>query len=189
MLIVEQRQNKRDDYLVALYELSGGSTTQWATHRQIAEESGIPEAEVMDVGQAVSDQRHAEFMTSGGIAGGHVAITAVGTRRAEQIITERQRSGAPRYTTVVLLTDPELVRSLEPLVAMIRNDLETKEVASEVRPDLQADLESAEHQLRANNPNRGVIRESLIRIRDNWPAVVAGSIGVVANIIGILHGL
>ena len=188
MSIVEQRQQRRDDYLVALYDLSEGNALQWPTHQEIAAVSGIPETEIMNVGQNVSGDNWAKFMTMGGLTG-HVAITPAGIRRAERVITEREAAGAPRFSSTVALTDMQLVRSLEPLLATIRTDLETKDVDPAVKPDLQADLESAERQARANRPNRGVIRAALDRIKDNWPAVVAGSIGVAANIVAIIHGL
>jgi hypothetical protein len=186
--IVEERQNRRDDYLVALYGLSDGSTTQWATHVQIAEESGIPLTEIMDVGQSVSDQDHAKFMTMGGVQGS-VAITPSGVRRAEQIITDRERSGAPRISGWAVLSDQELLMKLEPLVAAVREELDkADEIDPDTRADLVSDLQSATDQLRATRPNRGVIKAALGRINDYVPTIAALT-GTGAAVTDILHGL
>jgi hypothetical protein len=86
MATIEEQQQWRDDYLVALYEISGrGNLLTWGTHQQIAEASGIPLDEIMNVGQLLSAQGVVKFMTMAGLAGS-VAITAPGVLRAEKII-------------------------------------------------------------------------------------------------------
>ena len=117
-------QNRWDDYLVALFGLSDGRMTQWATHVPIAQESGIPLAEIMGVGLSVRDQNYAKFMTLGSVAG-HVAITAAGTRRAEQIITERERSVAAPISGSVVLSAQDLQKMLEQVVVAFQRELDT----------------------------------------------------------------
>lgn len=185
---VERRRALRDDYIVAVYELSQGDPLNWVSHVSIAEESGMPTADVMTVGQQVAGDHLVEFKTMGGIQG-LVAITPMGTRRAEQIILDRDGAGEPRYTSVVILSDAELVRALEPLVGQIRQALDAAtEVDPQVRADLGSDLALAEAQLRANEPNRGVIRASLDRIKKYSPTIV-GLAALGANIVAIIHGL
>ena len=94
-------------------------------------------------------------------------------------------------SAIAMLSDAELLRRLEPLMGEIRRQLEEAEVDPEMKADLVSDLESVEAQQHATRPNRNVIHASLDRIKDNWPVVVgvAGGIGVVANIVAIVHGL
>ncbi len=94
-------------------------------------------------------------------------------------------------SAIAMLSDAELLRRLEPLMGDIRRQLEEANVDPEMKADLVSDLESVEAQQHATRPNRNVIRASLDRIKDNWPLVVgvAGGIGVVANIVAIVHGL
>ena len=90
----------------------------------------------------------------------------------------------------VRLTDVELIRLLEPLLGQIRQELDAApDVDPELKADIVSDLDSAAAQGHATTPNRGVIRASLDRIKNNWPVIVVGGIGVVANIIEIIHGL
>jgi hypothetical protein len=86
---VAARQRRRDDYLVALYELADGVAGNRATPAQIAERAAIEGNDVFDIGQTVSRQGFAKFETLGGLFG-HVSITALGIARAEEIINERE---------------------------------------------------------------------------------------------------
>ena len=47
MASTEERTARKDDYLVALYELSDGDTMKSPTHRAIAQRSGIPEGDIL----------------------------------------------------------------------------------------------------------------------------------------------
>jgi hypothetical protein len=89
MASIEERTARKDDYLVALYELSDGNTTSSATHRAIAERAGIPPDDIFSVGYVVTDQGLARWRTLSGLDGG-VSITIAGVERAEQIIKERK---------------------------------------------------------------------------------------------------
>jgi hypothetical protein len=92
MATIEERRAWRDDYMVALYELSDGSQMTWPTHREIAQRSGIPEDEIFNIGQFLSDSGLAELRTFGGLDGA-VSITTPGIARAEQVIGERGQLG------------------------------------------------------------------------------------------------
>lgn len=180
---VDRNQAQRDEYLIALYELSDGIPTQWATHRQIAERSGLSEEEVMSVGQAVTAQRHAEFVTMGALDGS-VAITASGVRKAEQLIKARE----PRSTGVIL-TDAELLQKLEPVLAIIRFEIENDtSLDPDTRSNLRADLESVEIQTKAAKPNRRVIKAAFDGIRAALPAAALLT-SLALNIETIIHGL
>ena len=161
-----------DDYIVALYELSGGGDPlNWANHQQIAQTAGIPEGDVMTVGQQVQGDLLVEFKTMGGILG-QVAITAAGTAAAEQIILDAERAGAPRFASLVILTDVELRRKLEPLLGQLREAIENApDLDPDVKSDLKTDVESADLQTRtATHPNRGVIKAALSRRPQHAPA-------------------
>jgi len=86
---VADRQRRRDDYLVALYELTDGIAGNRATHAQIGERAGIEGNDIFEIGQTVSHQGFAKFETLGGLFG-HVSITAPGIGRAEEIISEHE---------------------------------------------------------------------------------------------------
>ena len=190
MATIEERQRWRDDYLVALYDLSEGNTLSWATHAEIAEQAGIPGDEMFNVGQFLSAQGLAEFMTAAGPAG-NVAITAGGIQRAEDIIQARERSGAPRITGLIVFTDQELLQRLEPLLATIRKTLDESEEQfdPETRIDLTSDLNSIDIQLKASHPNRGGVRAALARIKASWSNILLGTSTVIPAIDIILRRL
>jgi len=118
---VQRRQAQRDDYLVAVYELSGGNPLSWPSDRDIAVRAGIPEADIMSIAMNAESDRLVEFKTAGGL----VSITPAGTRRAEALILEREGAGQPKYASVVLLTDEQLLRTLEPLLGKLRAALDS----------------------------------------------------------------
>ena len=62
MTTVEERQQQRDDYLVALYDLSNGDTGQWPTHGAIAERAGIPQDQIMALSQFMHNRPERSFM-------------------------------------------------------------------------------------------------------------------------------
>jgi hypothetical protein len=185
---IERRQQERDDYLVTLYELSGGDLFNWPTHRAIAQASGIQEDRVFEVGQLVSGRGFSKFQTMGGLDG-MVSITAGGVDRAESLITSRREKGLPAASSYVVLSDAELLPKLETLVRLIRDEFESDtSIDAELRPDIEADIQSTNDQLRANRPNRDVIKASLGRIQKIWPRVVELAV-VGSSITNILHSL
>jgi hypothetical protein len=191
MATVEQRQKERDDFLVALYELADGDTSQWPTAGSIAEMGHIPSDRIVAIARAVVSAGWSELVTVGnsGPASTHYRLTRPGIQHAEEIITQRERSGEPQYSGIVVLTDTELHRKLEPIVATLRLEIENDQhIEPETRADLLADLDSAHDQLRASHPNRGVIRASLDRIKRSWPAI-AGIASLAADVLAIIHGL
>ena len=84
---VERRQAERDDYVVAVYELSKGNPLNWPNHQKIAETAGIPEADIVNVGMIAQGEGLIEFKTAGGPLG-LVSITPRGIRRAEALILD-----------------------------------------------------------------------------------------------------
>jgi len=180
---IEERQRQRDDYLVALYNLSKGKTLQWATHRQIAEASGIPEGDIFDVGQLLMEQRLCEFKTMAGLDGS-VAITARGIQQAERLIRERESAG-------LVLTDQQLLQRLEPLLSVVRTTLDENgdQIDPDLRADLRSDMESAASQTVATHPNRGVIAAALGRLKENWLKITLGVATIAPDVDLILHGL
>jgi len=188
MATVEDKQHQRDDYLVALYDLSDGDLMRWTTHREIAAASGIPDGEIFAIGQYIVERGSCNFETMGGLDG-HVSITSVGVDRAETVIRDRASRGAPHILGLLVLTDAELLPKLEVAVAAIRRELELDTTLDlSTRSNVEADLESATNQLRAAEPNRGVIKAALDRIRSAWPHVV--EVAIVSGVIfEVLRGL
>jgi hypothetical protein len=151
----------------------------------------IPSDRIVAIARAVVSAGWSELVTVGnsGPASTHYRLTRPGIQHAEEIITQRERSGEPQYSGIVVLTDTELHRKLEPIVATLRLEIENDQhIEPETRADLLADLDSAHDQLRASHPNRGVIRASLDRIKRSWPAI-AGIASLAADVLAIIHGL
>ncbi len=87
------------------------------------------------------------------------------------------------------LTDQVIREHLEPVLATLRGQLEDDDTLEpEDKANIQADLDSAEFQLRAAAPNRAVIGAALERIKKTWP-LVAQLTTVAAAIVVIIHGL
>jgi hypothetical protein len=185
---MRQRQAWRDDYLVALYDLSGGSLMEWPRLREIAERAGIPLDEVDPIGELASSESFAEFKTTGGVDG-LIAITSYGIRRAEEIVEERERAGRPVISGLLVFSDQELRQELEKLVATLRTMLDDAELEPDIKADATSDLESATDQLRAATPNRGVIRASLERIRNKVGGVTLYTATVIPAVDVVLHRL
>jgi len=189
MVSVEDRQRKRDDYLVALYDLADGSTTQWPTHREIAEQAGLTEDEAFPVGQSVCDQGFAEFKTMGGLDG-HVAVTSLGVNQAEHVITKRESRNEPRILGLALFTDLELRRELEPLLSQLEQALDSAtNVDQELMADVRADIDATSQALRASHPNRGVIRATLSRLKSNWSTLAVNAAIIIPAVDIILRRL
>ncbi len=177
---IEERQRRRDDYLVALYDLSnGGEPLTWATHAQIAEQAKIPEGDVMGIGQFLQEERLVEFKTMAAMQGS-VAITARGVRRAEDLIRQREQMG--------WLTNEQLIRALEPLLPQIQAAIATIKDDPELRAELQADLDGVERQTKVRRPNRGVIASAMGRI-NSVMVTLSAYVGLGLEIAQLVHGM
>jgi hypothetical protein len=174
--------------MVALYQLSEGDLMNWSTHRTIAQRAGIQEDEIFSVGQYNVEQRYCKFETMGGIDG-HVSISHSGIQYAEQLIDDRRRRGLPDILSIVMFTDRELRQELEKLVSSLRRQIEEVDLDPDSRADIESDLESANDQVRAAHPNRGVIRSALERIRTNAVPVALFAATVIPAIDVVLHRL
>ncbi len=185
---IEERQQWRTDFLVALYELSDGNVSNWPTFGEIAELAGTPASDVEGILEFLSNERLCKVETTGGPAA-LVSITSYGIRQAEEIITQRERSGEPRLSHLVVYTDQELLRVLEPLVVDILSAAGSAGLDPDARADVESDVQSATDQLHAARPNRGVIRAALDRIKANMGSAIAAGSGLISSIDIILHRL
>lgn len=186
---VERLEQQRDDYLVALYELSDGDVTKWPTHLDIAQRIELSVDESMRIGMQLSQQHLCEYKTMAG-PHGSVAITPLGVRRAEDIIRRRESAGEALYSTLAILSDAELRQILEPLLTQLRQSIDqSSDVDPDVRADAAADLDSMQDQLRATRPNRGVVRAALERIKANWVSLVLGAATLGSAITDIVRRL
>ena len=96
---IDDRQRQRDEYLIALYELSeGGQLLKWATHAQIAERSNIPDSDVMSVGQFLVGEKFVEFKTMAGMAGS-VAITTRGVGEPRNLFVSGKIYGGSQMSS------------------------------------------------------------------------------------------
>jgi hypothetical protein len=182
---VQERREKRKDYLVALYELSEGNPMAWQSEHDIAAYAHLSANEALSIGQTHVSDNLIEYKTMGPT----VSITAAGIARAEQIILEREGGGQPRISSAVLLTDQQVREALEPLLERLRRGLDDDaDLPPETRADVQSDIDSANDQLRATHPNRGIVRSALERVKSLWPWVV-GVAEVFTAVEEILHGL
>jgi hypothetical protein len=185
---IEERKVWRDNYLIAFYELTSGDGGNWVTHRDVATKAGIPENEVFAIGRFQREQGYLQTKSNGTVDA-LVSITAAGVLEAEYLIEKREETGEPLYVGHVALNDADLIRRLEPLLAQIREALERDtELDPDTRSDVQSDLASVEVQTKARHPNRGVIRESLNRMKEIWPHLRDNAI-FAAAIVGIIRGI
>ena len=53
----EQRERYRDDFLVALYDLSGGDITQWRTNSQVGETARHSRGQIMTITRFLEELR------------------------------------------------------------------------------------------------------------------------------------
>ena len=87
------------------------------------------------------------------------------------------------------LSDFEIHLRLEVAIGELRSRLDTDvDLPDDIRSDVQADIDAAATQLRAEHPNAGVIRGAFNRLRLIWPqfATVAQT---SAALFALMHGL
>ena len=178
MVDTGKREQERNDYLLALYELADGRTTNWTTHRAIGDSARISGNDVIQVGQHLPQEKLCKFETIAGLDG-NVSITPAGIARAERL----DRIPTPR------LSDQELLRRVEAVVLVLREEVAKEPSLSEDdRLNIETDLQSVQDQLRAPTPNRDIIKGAFARIQKLWPTVVSVTT-VAANVIAIIHGV
>jgi len=102
MVEAGKREQKRNDYLLALYELADGRVTQWTTHRAIGDSARISGADVFQVGQHLAQEKLCKFETIA-VLDGNVSITPAAIARAERLyrITTRRLSDQELLRCVV----------------------------------------------------------------------------------------
>ena len=155
------RQKQRDDYLVALYQLSEGNLGLSATNAEVAGAANIPLDQVVQTSVMLGQEGLINSSMAGGL-GNIVMLTHRGITRAEELQSPRGQQ----------LSEMEVRVHLEVVVGELRKALTADTtLAPEARADVEADLEAASSQLRANEPNREVISGALRRIWAKWPAV------------------
>ena len=92
---IEERQGKRDAYLVAFYGLVKDKSMRWASHHDIAVKADLSDSEAMAIGSLLAERHFVEFRTIGGAAGS-VELTSRGVDEAERIIQQRLKQ-KPAY--------------------------------------------------------------------------------------------
>ena len=88
---VSERQRRRDEYLVAFYELTKDQQLRWATHHDIGEKAGLSDNEAMSIGSLLAERHLVEFQTMGGPAGS-VELTSRGVDEAERIVQQLSKT-------------------------------------------------------------------------------------------------
>jgi hypothetical protein len=176
MASIEEKQQWRLDYLLALYALTEGGVSLAGTHRGVLEQSGIPEAELLGVAKWLEDHGFIIIRTFGGLDA-NVDLTPQGVDEAERLLS----AGAATPVAAGVLPDQELRASIEVVVREVRNALEEVSLEPEDEADVIADLDTLNAQLRAARPNREVIRAALRR--------AYGVLTVAAVTGGVLQGI
>ena len=150
---VEERQHKRDNYLVAFFELTKDQQLRWATHHEIAEKAGLSDSEAMSIGSLLSERNLVIFRTMGGSAGS-LELTGWGVDEAERIIRQRTKpqsqSGANTHESSVE-ADRSWVEMYRPMIRLAYDafcresswpDLDTLQRAVD-RSDIDIDVREA----------------------------------------------
>ena len=84
---IKEREEERDRYLAAFYDLTVDQPLRWATHRQIAEVARIPEERIMAISMQLQADGLVQLRTMGGVDGS-VELTSQGVRVAEAAIKD-----------------------------------------------------------------------------------------------------
>jgi hypothetical protein len=108
-----------------------------------------------------------------------VVLTARGLDAAESLLERRGPA----------LSDMDIHIHLEVAVGELlrRLDADT-ELPEDIRSDVQADIDAAATQLRAEHPNPGVIRGAFSRLGRIWPQF-AILVQTSAALLALIHGL
>jgi hypothetical protein len=158
MPTLAEKRKWRQAALLALYELTDGSTSGSATQQEIAARSGVPEDQIIPTVEYLESELQAKITTFGGMEA-HVDITRYGIRDAEREMDD----GAALPSVVAVFTDVELRQHLEPVLASIESAVDNALLDDDDEVDIRADVQSATDQLRAARPNRGVVKAALSR--------------------------
>lgn len=111
-------------------------------------------------------------------------------RIRHNIVDPEDRQPPSDAATFVAMSDAELLVALEPLLHRLRKSIDEAEGADpDEQADAQADLESANDQLRAARPNRGVIRAALERLRAKWLTFAIDAAILIPAVTDILRRL
>lgn len=165
MVDAVERQRWRDEFLVALYQEVNGHLAETSTPREIGERAGIPLDERVHVAVALAGS-DLVTMTMGGLEA-MVMLTSGGIRQAERL----QTSGAAP------LSGDVFIQNLEVVIGELRVVVDADDTLTpEIRSDVLADLESANMQLRANEPNREVVRSALRRAISRLPKILSSTL-------------
>jgi hypothetical protein len=176
MATLAEKRTWRQDALLALYDLTDGSTMSSSTLGEVAKLAGVPEDEIYNTVDFLQGEDQAEITTMGGLAAS-VEISADGIRFAEELLDR----GVVAPVAVAIFTDVELRQHLEPVLTSIEAAITEGDLPTEEEVDLRADVQSATDQLRAIRPNRGVIKAALSR--------AYGVLQVAAVTGGVLEGI
>jgi hypothetical protein len=165
MATVEERQQWRESFLVALYERLGDNTLDRAHYSEIAAAAGAPESDA----QTVADWNVKEGYAEWPVIGGFIAITHRGINEAERLI------GAGVRTSIPLVLSAEEQADLEVVIASVQKAVDSGDLPldRETQAELDADLESATAQLRSPRPSRRIVRAAL----EGVAAIVAAAAG------------
>jgi len=139
----------------------------------------------MQVGQYLVNEGTIKFETMGGMEG-HLSVTHRGVVRAEELISEGQLS----REVGDFLSDQDIRIALEPLLVIIDRAIdETPGLDRNVEANLRADVASANDQLRADEPNREVLRGALNRIGRLGMNFLVGGAALLDSVSILVRGL
>jgi hypothetical protein len=88
----------------------------------------------------------------------------------------------------VVLTDEQLLLVVEPLLANLREVVDSSNLNPQTKADAMADINPAADQTRATHPNQGVIRAALDRAKLAAPTILLGT-ALYQDSGSLMHGL
>jgi hypothetical protein len=217
MATQRERDQKRAEFLGALYEAVDGDRFRVVNHRQIAGKLGLDDdREASKVAQWLVDEGFADWAALGGeIEITHLGITAYETAKAMEEEDEADDDlddssvsepddetplatddvlGSETATLAVLLTDDEAAR-VEAVVGEVRRALDSGElpIAGDDARELEIHLDTAALQLRSPRRRKAAVVAALKAAAFVGDSIASGLVGNAAwaglvSLIGVLGG-
>jgi hypothetical protein len=160
---LDDRRRRRDDVLVELYNraVAGRGSLEFVEEPDIAKALGVEESEVETAGRYLVDEGLATYPVFGSV----LSITSGGTRRAEEIIEEREREAAALGG---LFLTPGEVQDVEAAIGPLRAALDDGEIplAGDDLAEFDADVRAIETQIVSPRPKRGIVGTALHSIAE-----------------------
>lgn len=207
------RQTQRLAFLLRLYDDLSASTRMMIHAEQVGAALGLGRSASDEIARFLRDEGLIEWAGPRSL----LRLTHAGIVEAEQAIQRPGRETVHFPSSVVIqalhivqagsivdsqiqqgttssqqtMSDPELVEFAREIIGLVRELLGQLDLEPDDAADVEADLDSAEAQIKARRPNRAVLRASLGRIVEGTIAAAAGAslADPVSHLTDLLHRL